>query len=266
MPILLIAIFALAFGSIVGSFLNVVIYRVPREESIVFPGSHCTSCGEHIAWYDNVPILSYLLLRGRCRHCGAHYSARYLLVEALSGAAAVLLVLVPVLGDYFWRPAVNLPFFAFIAALIVVAFIDIDFKIIPDRISLPGIPLGLLVSGLLSPVGWADSLIGIMLGGGSLLLVALGYYALTRKEGMGMGDVKLLAMIGAWLGWMSIPFILVTASFVGALIGGLILLRGRGTLKAQVPFGPFLAGAALVYLFAGVQITRLYVDLLAGSG
>ena len=271
---LVISIIAFLFGASIGSFLNVVIYRLPRNESIVSPRSHCTSCNEFIAWYDNVPILSYLILRGRCRHCGAEFSARYALVEALTGGFAVLLVLVPVLDMRIIMPALNtkylvmisVPYFIWVSSLIAASFIDIDYQIIPDRISLGGIPIGFLVATFLNPaVGLKSSLLGIAVGGGSLLVVALGYWAVTRKEGMGMGDVKLMGMLGAWLGWGSIPFILIVASLVGAVIGVAIMVKGRGGFKAKVPFGPFLAGAAVLYLFLGRQIIDLYLGMLSTS-
>jgi leader peptidase (prepilin peptidase)/N-methyltransferase len=241
-----------AFGAIVGSFLNVCIVRLPNERSIVRPPSHCPHCQAQLACYDNVPILSYLLLRGRCRTCRARISPIYPTVEVLTGALAVALWL---------RLGPTLAFagyFAFAAALVTITFIDLDHRIIPDVISLPGIVTGLavsLVSPLVSPL---DALLGVLVGGGSLLLVAAAYQAIRRQEGMGGGDIKLLAMIGAFLGWQSIFVTLMVASIVGSTIGITLMLYQRADTKLAIPFGPFLAGGALVHLFFGDRILAFY--------
>jgi leader peptidase (prepilin peptidase)/N-methyltransferase len=241
-----------AFGAIIGSFLNVCIVRLPEERSIVRPPSHCPACRRDIAWYDNVPLLSYALLRGRCRGCGARISPRYPAVELLTGALAVAL----------WMrlgPTVALAgYFVFTAALVTITFIDLDHRIIPDVISLPGIAVGLalsLVSPLVTPV---DAVLGALAGGGVLLAIAFAYQAIRRQEGMGGGDVKLLAMIGAFLGWQSVFVTLMVASLVGSVIGIALMLYQRADSKLAIPFGPFLACGALVYLFFGDRILAFY--------
>jgi leader peptidase (prepilin peptidase) / N-methyltransferase len=241
-----------AFGAIIGSFLNVCIVRLPEERSIVRPPSHCPICRRDIAWYDNVPVLSYLLLRGRCRTCSTRISPLYPVVELLTGALAVALWLrlgpTPAFAGYF----------AFAAALVTITFIDLDHRIIPDVISLPGIVVGLVVS-LVSPlVTPLDAVLGALAGGGVLLAIAFGYQAIRGQEGMGGGDIKLLAMIGAFLGWRSVFVTLMVASLIGSLIGVGIMLYQRADTKLAIPFGPFLAGGALVSLFFGDRIFAFY--------
>jgi leader peptidase (prepilin peptidase)/N-methyltransferase len=247
---------AFLFGAAIGSFLNVCIYRLPLRESIAFPASHCRSCSTPLPWYDNLPLLSYLLRRGRCRFCGVSFSSRYFLVELITALLAVILV------RRFGLTITTLGYFAFSAALVVITFIDLDHRIIPNEISLPGIVLGILFS-LVSPVmTLGNAVIGAVAGAGVLLAVYWGYYLLMHEEGMGQGDVKLLAMIGAFLGWRAIPFTLFLASSVGAIIGvTLMFLRGADR-KMALPFGPFLCFGALCYLFFGEQLIHWYVSLL----
>lgn len=241
------------FGALVGSFLNVCIHRIPGGESIAFPASHCPHCQTPIRPYDNVPILSYLLLRGRCRSCGAGIGLRYPLVELLGGGAAVAALYAH------GASAQALLIFAFLAALIVITFIDLDHQIIPDAISLPGIFVGFTAALLFGEPSWSDSLIGIALGGGLLWGVAEGYARLTGREGMGGGDIKLLAMIGAFLGWRAILVTLLFGSLLGSVVGvSLMALRGRDTRMA-IPFGPFLAAGAVVALFWGERIIGWYL-------
>ncbi|MGK2905936.1 MAG: prepilin peptidase [Desulfuromonadales bacterium] len=230
-------------GSIIGSFLNVCIYRIPAGLSIVRPRSRCPQCETPIAWYHNLPILSWILLKGRCATCAAPFSVRYPLVEALTGVLFAL---------FFYRFAfhpVTPVILLLVAVLVVITFIDLDHQIIPDVISLPGIPIGFLCSFLVPWVSWQDSLLGILLGGGSLLTIALGYELLTRKEGMGFGDVKLLAMLGAFLGWSAIFPIIFIGSLLGTLVGIPLMLIKKADGKLAVPFGPFLSAAALIHLF-----------------
>ncbi len=253
-PILIFA--AALFGLVIGSFMNVCIYRVPLGQSIVMPASSCPSCRERIRLYDNLPLVSYLLLGGRCRHCRAPIPWHYPVVEALAGLLSVALFAA------YGASLAYLFFFLFACALVVISFIDLHHQIIPDVISLPGIAAGLVAALLLGHIGWLDSLIGLAAGGGALFLVAFGYRALTGREGMGGGDIKLLAMIGAWLGWWALPLVVLMASLSGALIGGAgLILSGRG-LRVRIPFGPFLALGALLYLFFGYQITGWYFGLL----
>lgn len=241
------------FGLCVGSFLNVCIYRIPSSKSIVYPGSMCPHCGVKIRFYDNIPLLSYLLLRGRCRNCRTPISVRYPLVELLSAvlAAAVLL-------KYGLTPEAAV-IFGFIAVLVVIAFIDIDHRIIPDVISLPGIAAFFLAARLLPSVTWIDSAIGILAGGGILFLVAWLYHLIARKEGMGGGDIKLLAMIGAMIGWKGVLFTIFASSATGTIVGLIVMLVKRQNMKLAVPFGPFLALGAVVYLFCGPQVIAWYL-------
>jgi len=254
------------FGACIGSFLNVCIHRLPAEESIVRPRSRCPGCRTPISWYDNVPVLSWLLLRARCRTCGTAIAVRYPLVEAATGGLAVAA------WWGFGFGAQALVAFAFTAALLLVTFIDLDHFFIPDEVSLPGIGLGVAVSVLPDGIGPVDALAGAALGGGTLWLVAWGYERLTGVEGMGFGDVKLLAMIGAFLGWQAVPAVLIIASVTGA-VAGMLLVLGRGGSRASrrvvrrlgwralgphlrhvsrrtaIPFGPFLALGAIVALY-----------------
>ena len=260
---ILTAVIALALGTAIGSFLNVVIHRVPLGESIVTPGSHCPRCGKGIRWYDNVPVLGWLWLGGRCRDCRAPISARYPLVELLTGLLAAALALrlgfgIQMLGA-FW----------FAASLLALTYIDLDHQLLPDRITLPGIAVGLAIAALAPGVDrWtsiASSLLGILVGGGILWLVAWAYYLATGREGMGGGDVKLLAMIGAFLGWQGVLLTLLLASLIGSAAGLAIMVRRRADAKLAIPFGPFLALGALVALFWGERIVRWYISSLGLS-
>jgi leader peptidase (prepilin peptidase)/N-methyltransferase len=248
---------ALAVGAATGSFLNVVIHRLPQRQSVVAPRSHCTTCQRIIPWYDNIPVLSWFVLRGRCRQCGEPFSFRYPMVELLT--AVLLLALLAKFGL-----SLGLLFaFYFACSLLVVTYIDLDHRIIPDRVTLPAIAVGLLLA-LVAPaavrVGAVQSwALGTLVGGGVLWLVAWGYERATGREGMGGGDIKLLAMIGAFLGWQGVLVTLLLASFIGSAIGiAWMLARGADT-KLAIPFGPFLALGALVALFWGEQIVAWYV-------
>ncbi len=236
-------------GLLVGSFLNVVIYRLPRGESLVTPGSHCPSCGAPVKPYDNIPVVSWLLLRGRCRSCAAPISPRYPLVEALTGAAFVGVALTRGVNDDL---AVWLPF---AAMLIAVAGIDLDHRIIPNKILLPAAIWGLAATIAFRPDNVDDALIAGGIAFGALLLAALAYPA-----GMGMGDVKLAGVMGIYLGSSVAPAMLV-AFITGSLVGLLIIAReGRDARKKGVPFGPFLALGGLVGIFAGPELVDVYVD------
>jgi len=246
---------AFIFGTIVGSFLNVCICRMPKDESIVSPPSHCPYCDYQIRWYDNIPLVSYLLLRGKCRGCGSRISLQYPLVELLNGLLTLALFL------RFGPTLTFITLFLFCSSLVVITFIDIEHQIIPDEISLPGIVLGFIFSFFLPWQTWLNSLLGILLGGGSLLLVAYGYQWLTGKEGMGGGDIKLLAMMGAFLGWKSIPFIIFASSLVGSVVGVTMMLIQKKDSKLAIPFGPYLAFGAILHIFYGRQIVQWYFGL-----
>jgi leader peptidase (prepilin peptidase)/N-methyltransferase len=249
---LLINIYIFFLGLCVGSFLNVCIFRIPAGRSIVRPASACPGCSTSIRWYDNIPILSYLLLRGRCRHCRSPISARYPMVELITAFSALAVWL-----NFGWSAQTPI-YFLFVAALLAITFIDIDHRIIPDEISLPGIPIGFALSFLLPQHRWYDPLLGILVGGGSLFLVAWVYQLLTGNEGMGFGDVKLLAMIGAFIGWQGVLFTIMASSFIGTVVGLVLMIRMRKGMKLAVPFGPFLAIGAIIYLFFGNQIIDWY--------
>lgn len=240
--------FAAVLGAVVGSFLNVVILRLPVGESIVFPGSRCPRCEAAIAWYDNIPVLSYLVLRGRCRHCRAAISGQYPLVEALMALLSWGLFVRFGIGAAF------VVYFVFAAALLAVIFIDFHHQIIPDVISLPGIVLGVGAAFVNPYVTWQDALIGVAAGGGIFYAVAGGYYLVTKRAGMGGGDIKLLAMIGAFLGWQAVPFVIFASALTGTVVGVWAMARqGKGG-KTVVPYGPFLSLAAYGYLFFREEI------------
>lgn len=249
------SIVSFIFGAVVGSFLNVCICRMPKEESVVFPPSHCPCCDYLIRWYDNIPLLSYLLLRGKCRGCGTHISLQYPLVELLNGLLTLALFL------KFGPTFSFLALFLFCSALVVITFIDLEHQIIPDEISLPGIVIGFIFSFFLPWQTWLNSLLGILLGGGSLLLVAYSYQWLTGKEGMGGGDIKLLAMMGAFLGWKSVLFVVFASSLIGSVVGITMMLVQKKDSKLAIPFGPYLAFAAVLYIFYGQQLIHWYLNL-----
>lgn len=247
---------AFLFGSAIGSFLNVCIYRMPRNISIVFPSSRCPSCNTPIKPLDNIPVLSYLLLGGRCRVCKAKIAFRYPLVEFLNASLYVLVV---------WRYGLNwdaVIYCVFCSALIVITFIDLDFQIIPDRISLPGIPIGLIAGSFLLPdpfirfsaLGFKASVIGFLVGGGLFYLVAL-----VSRGGMGGGDIKMMAMVGSLTGWKSVLLTTFLGSLSGSLVGiFLMVFKGKGR-KTKIPFGPFLALGSLITLFFGQEILSWYL-------
>ncbi len=254
---LIMKVFSVAFGLALGSFANVCIYRIPLKKSLVYPPSSCPNCGQKIKFYDNIPVLSYLILRGKCRNCGTHISIRYPLVELILGILSLAL---------FIRYGISyqyILFLIFLGSLVVCTFIDIDHQIIPDLISLPGILIGFAISIIFNHITWLDSMIGILGGGGILYLIAVIFERLTGKEGMGGGDIKLLAMIGAWLGWQSLPLIILISSLTGTIIGGGALLISRRGYGARIPFGPFLSLGTVIYFFFGEAIIRWYSGLLA---
>lgn len=246
------AILVLIAGACIGSFLNVCIYRLPRRESLAWPSSHCTSCNRTLSWYENIPILSWVLLRGRCRTCHEPVSRMYPIVEAVTAlvflSGYVLYGLTPLAGVRV----------LFACALIVLFVTDLQHKILPNVITVPGIAVGFVCSLFLAP-GWRDSLIGIVAGGGVLFAIAETYYRVRGQEGLGMGDVKLLGMIGAFLGWKLVLLTLVLASFAGSIVGGAMILSGRGSMKYALPFGTFLAVGALVAAIWGTPLVDWYL-------
>jgi leader peptidase (prepilin peptidase)/N-methyltransferase len=242
------------FGAMIGSFANVCILRIPAEESIVFPGSRCLNCKRPVEWYDNIPLVSWMVLRGRCRSCHTPISFRYFVVELLTAVSAVALYFRVGFGVE-W-----LVLFGFLSALIIITFIDLDHRIIPDIISLPGIAVGFLLS-LRGEPGPLSSAIGIVTGGGMLLAVAWAYHAWTGREGMGGGDIKLLGMIGAFLGWASVPFTMLLSSLTGSVVGVALMWWTGSDTKYAIPFGPFLALGAATYVFCGDSLIAWYLGL-----
>lgn len=241
-------------GLMVGSFANVCVHRIPKGESIVFPGSRCPACGQAIAWYDNLPLFSWLWLRGRCRHCHAGIAMRYPLLEFLMGASWGFLA-------WHFGPAPQLAMGLVLVSLLwVLTFIDLETGLLPDIITLPGIAAGLLFSFWTG--GPADSLLGAAAGYGLFWLVARVFLLLTGREGMGYGDFKLLAMLGAFFGWQALPFIIFVSAFCGAVIGGIYLLVGRYHARAEIPFGPYLALAGMLWLLTGPDIWQWYLSLV----
>ena len=246
---------AFVLGAVVGSFLNVCIYRIPAGKSIVSPPSSCPHCGHFIRWYQNIPIISYLILGGKCSSCRVGISLRYPLIEALTGLLFILVLY------YFKFTTAALVYWLFVSSLIVITFIDLDHQIIPDVISLPGIVIGFICSFFISWISWLDSLLGILIGGGLLLAIAWTYEKLAKREGMGGGDIKFLGMLGAFLGWKAIFPVIFVASLAGTLVGVPLMLLQRGDSKLAIPFGPFLALASIVYLFWGNELIYCYLNL-----
>jgi leader peptidase (prepilin peptidase) / N-methyltransferase len=250
------SLFALLLGLLVGSFLNVCIYRIPIGKSIVHPPSSCPHCARRIRFYDNLPLVSYIILLGRCRYCRQPIPFQYPMVEAIFGLLS--LALFTRYGPSFQYGILLL----FSGALVVISFIDLRHQIIPDVISLPGIPAGVAASLLVGTPSWSESLIGAFAGGAILYLVALIFSRVTGREGMGGGDIKLLAMIGAWVGWKALPFIILASSFSGTVIGGTALIVSGKGLRIKIPFGPFLCLGTFLYLFFGSELTRWYFSFL----
>ncbi len=246
-------VIVVGLGLIIGSFLNVCIYRLPRHESLVLPASHCPACGRPLRWFENVPVVSYLVLRGRCRTCGVRISPVYPIVELAAAAIAVLCYARFGLSVLFVARVV----FAF--ALLVLFVIDLKERVLPNVITLPGVVVGLAFS-LAGPPGWLDSVIGVLVGGGGLFLIGEAYYRIRHEEGLGMGDVKMLAMIGAFLGWKLMLLTLMLSSAIGALAGVAILASRKGDLKYALPFGTFLAIGALFASLAGEPIVNWYLS------
>jgi leader peptidase (prepilin peptidase)/N-methyltransferase len=245
---------AAAFGAIVGSFLNVCIYRLPRGASIVWPASACPHCGRGLEWYENIPVLSYLFLRGRCRTCRAPISPRYPIVEALTAAMFGL-------GWWYFGPGALLASRLILGCALIVLFaIDLEHQILPNVITVPGILVGLALSFVTEP-GWRSSLLGIVLGGGILLVFAYGYLWIRHQEGLGMGDFKMLAMIGAFVGWKLTLVTLMLASFVGSAVGMALIAARRGNMASKLPFGTFLAVGAAIAATIGPAVLKWYLGL-----
>lgn len=250
------------FGAVIGSFLNVCIYRIPKNESIIRPGSRCTSCGKPVRFYDNIPLVSYVLLMGKCRYCRTRLSFRYPMIEFLNAVLYVIVLEKFNTGS----PWILLAYFIFVSSLVVIFFIDLDYQIIPDSMTLPGIPLAIVLGSTILPdpflrfelLGLKASIIGFLAGGGFFYLVAITGKAILKKDAMGGGDIKMMAMVGGFLGWKGV----ILTTFLGSLLGSitgvtLILLKGR-EWGSRIPFGPYLALGALISLFWGQDIFMWY--------
>ncbi|MDP2053519.1 MAG: prepilin peptidase [Acidobacteriota bacterium] len=246
-----VLILALFMGLCIGSFLNVVIYRLPLGQSLVSPGSRCTKCGYQLRWYDNVPVLSWALLGGRCRQCRTAISIQYPVVEIITGLLFVLVAWLTPVGPLLFSRLI------LVAILVALFGIDLEHQILPNSITLPGIVIGLMFSAI-APPGWQDALLGTLLGAGVLYGIAAAYYAVRREEGLGMGDVKMLAMIGAFLGWQAVLVTLVLSSFSGALIGMALIAAQRGGMKLALPFGTFMAVGADAAILGGDPLIAWY--------
>jgi leader peptidase (prepilin peptidase)/N-methyltransferase len=248
-----------ALGLCFGSFANVVILRMPEGKSFVAPRSRCPKCGHAIRSYENIPVISWLFLRGKCSSCKTPISARYPFVELLMGLLFTALYLKV---GFSWT---LLEYLLFGFSLVVVSFIDLDHMILPDKFTLSGIVIG-LAGGLLNPErDFLDSVFGVLFGGGFLYAIAFIYFAIRKREGMGGGDIKLLGWIGALLGWKAMPFVILMSSIVGAFVGVGVSVRNQSGLKASIPFGPYLSSAAVIYILFGEQIGAWYLQAFIPS-
>ena len=245
---------AALFGAVIGSFLNACIYRLPRGRSIVTPRSSCGACGHELAWFENIPVLSYAWLGGRCRACKAPIARQYVVVELTTA------VMFAAAWWYYGPGALLASRLLLGCALIVLFAIDLEHHLLPNAITLPGIAVGFEFSLVPEP-GWADALIGILVGGGVLWGIAEGYYRIRGEEGLGMGDVKMLAMIGAFVGWKLTLVTLMMASFAGSVLGVFVIATRRGGMKYALPFGTFLAMGAALAATVGPGVLTWYLGL-----
>jgi len=252
------SVFIFLLGLVIGSFDNVAIHRIPERKSLITPRSHCPNCRNIIAWYDNIPLASYILLRARCRHCGLPISPRYPLVEATSG---LLFLAVFAKMDFSWSPLL-LPYLFMVTVLIIVSAIDLQRQIIPNKVMYPSIIAGLAAMGLVALAEGSahtlwESLKGFAVGGVPLTVIAL-----LIPRGMGMGDAKLAAFTGIFLGWQSQVVAFFFAFLLGSMAGVAMVIAGKKGRKSRIPFGPFLAAGALIALFWGPSIWSFYRDLM----
>jgi len=240
-------------GLIVGSFSNVCIYRIPRNESIIYPASHCPKCRNKIQPFDNIPLLSYILLKGRCRNCNSKISFQYPIVELLTGLIYLIIYLV------YGISVQTLIYIILSSALVIIAFIDLNQQIVPDVISLPGIVIGFILSFFVPYISFINSALGVVIGGGIILVIGLAGSVIFKKEAMGGGDVKLAAMIGAFLGWRYIIISLFLGFFLGALVGIILILSKIKSREDTVPFGPFIVLGSFITLLWGEKIISCYI-------
>ena len=247
------AVLIFILGLIVGSFSNVCIYRIPKNESIIFPASHCPKCNSPIKPVDNIPLISYILLKGRCRNCKSKISIQYPVVELLTGLIYLIIYLI------YGLSVQTLIYIILSSALIIIAFIDLNEQIVPDVISLPGIVIGFIISFLVTYISFINSALGILAGGGIILIIGWAGSVIFKKEAMGGGDVKLAAMIGAFLGWRYIIISLFLGFFIGALAGIILILSKIKNREDVVPFGPFIVLGSFVTLLWGEKIISWYL-------
>ena len=247
------AILIFILGLIVGSFSNVCIYRIPRNESIIYPASHCPKCRSRIQPFDNIPLLSFILLKGRCRNCKTKISIQYPIVEFLTGLIYLTIYLI------YGLSVQTLIYIILSSALIIIAFIDLNEQIVPDVISLPGIVVGFILSFFVSYISFINSALGVVVGGGIILIIGIAGSVIFKKEAMGGGDVKLAAMIGAFLGWRYIIISLFLGFFLGALAGIILILSKIKSREDMVPFGPFIVLGSFITLLWGEQIISWYL-------
>jgi leader peptidase (prepilin peptidase)/N-methyltransferase len=250
---------AAVFGAIVGSFLNVCVHRLPLGRSIVWPASACPHCRRHLAWFENIPIASYTALLGRCRTCRAPISLRYPIIEALTA------VMFAAAWWYYGPSALLVSRLVFGCALIVLFAIDLEHHLLPNAITVPGIIVGFAFSFVADP-GWRSSLIGIVVGGAIPYAIAEIYFRIRHEEGLGMGDVKMLAMVGAFLGWQLMLVTLMLGSLSGSAIGLGMIASKRGDMKYALPFGTFLAMGAALAATVGPGLVEWYVGFLQFGG
>jgi len=271
----LFSVFSALFGACVGSFLNVCIYRMPREESVVRPRSHCPHCGVLIPWHQNIPVVSWVFLRGKCASCKGPIAMRYILVELLTATLFLAVFLKWAIPDDLHlisvaHPAMVPVYWLFIAGLILGTFIDFDHYILPDTVTVGGMVVGPLLSMALPVLhgrevwwqGGVMSLLGMAVGFGLLLTVSFLGEKAFKKEAMGFGDVKLIGAIGAFLGWKAVLFTIFVSSFLGSVIGLLLILFRRGKLQGRIPFGPYLSMGAVIWIFYGSTLVGVYLRLM----
>lgn len=273
------SLLSFAWGASWGSFLNVCIYRIPLDLSVVKPRSHCPNCKKMIPWYYNIPLLSYLMLRGKCAYCHAKISPRYVLVELLVAVLFLLIWMkfaivagyIPPFGmKVFSSPWLIPVYWLVISGLVVGTFIDFEYMIIPDRVTLGGIVAGLIFSVAVPELqgkethlaGFISSVIGLVVGWGSLWLVAIIGKAIFKKDAMGFGDVKLMGAIGAFFGWQSVLFVIMVSSLFGAVIGGVLVIAGKEKMQGRIPYGPYISLAALIWVLWGAKLWNMYVHLI----
>ena len=250
---ILIPIFIFLFGAAIGSFSNVCIYRLPKKLSIISPPSQCPNCGKSISPFDNIPIISFILLRGRCRYCQSPISWRYPIVELITGLIFLSLYLNFRISPQFFIYAL------LCTSLIIIAFIDLEHKIIPDVITLPGIIIGLTLSLTMPHITLINSIKGLLIGGGLFYAIAI-----ISRGGMGGGDIKLIAMVGSFLGWKNVLLTIFLGSLFGSIVGIVLIILKKKNRKDMVPFGPFLSLGAIISIFYGRDLIYLWLTITFG--